>query len=503
MSQPSTMLQSGDLVAGKYRIIEEVGRGSYGVVFRATQLGIERDVALKTLLPQAVGTDEGHRFEREARLVSRLTHPHIITLFDYGEHEGVLYMVMEFVEGRSLGDLIHEEAPLSAAKVRGLIYQMLDALQYAHDQGVVHRDLKPENIWLIRSHSMQTDAEEMIKILDFGIAKVVHGQKEVSALDTLTQTGFALGTPQYMSPENITGDAVTHKADLYAVGLIIYEMLTGKPPFESSSPHTAMVSHLRDEPPPLPRELGHGAWQRAIDLCLQKQPDDRIESAREIRAILEADEKIVGPGSKKISTHGKPSSKPVWVALIAITIVIVLGLVLLWQGLQPEMHVVESEVTAAGTNPSEPQAEPDEVEFFFEAGAEEEFIAADLEFDSEADHGEEGGEENEDEATLAPEAELAPARRSSSPVPSPEEPVEVLDERISLQVSSIPENARVSIDGRPIGTTPLVHRVAPTEQGLRLSFSLIGYRDKQVSIVPDKDQNVEIRLERGRLQLTP
>ena len=112
MSVALTMLSPGDVVSGKYRILEEVGRGSYGVVFRATQLGIERDVALKTLLPAAAGTDEGQRFEREARLVSRLTHPHIITLFDYGEHEGVLYMVMEYVEGRSLGDLIKQEAPL-------------------------------------------------------------------------------------------------------------------------------------------------------------------------------------------------------------------------------------------------------------------------------------------------------------------------------------------------------------------------------------------------------
>jgi predicted Ser/Thr protein kinase len=505
------MLHPDDVVAGKYRIIGEVGRGSYGVVFKAIQRGIEREVALKTLLPQAVGTEESQRFEREARLVSRLTHPHIITLYDFGEHEGLLYMVMEFVEGRSLGELIRDEAPLPVEKVRGLIYQMLDALHYAHDQGVVHRDLKPENIWLIRNPSMTTDSLEMLKILDFGIAKVLRGQNEASALDTLTQTGFALGTPQYMSPENITGDVVTHKTDLYAVGLIMFEMLTGRPPFDTTTPHAAMVSHLRDEPPPLPKELGLGAWQRAIDLCLQKQPDDRIDSARALREVLEADEHIVGPGasSRKLSTVPSPSRSSQWLGALALVIIAMLSGVIFWQwyggltgtGDRAGEIVVTSEGVVgdegsdarrkAGQEGEEGKDEPEQQGG---AGASERgtaSVAVEPELVSEEERPVSRGTRGLEDRGGARTVKKAADEDSGDLT------------YVSLRIRSLPENARVSMDGRPIGTTPIVRELPLGDLPIRVDFSLIGYRDNFVTIVPDRDQTIEVKMERGRLQLTP
>ena len=318
----------GDVVAGRYRIVEELGRGSYGVVFRAEQLGIGRSVALKTLLPQTPGdSEESQRFEREALVVSKFNHPNIVTLFDYGEHEGVLFMVMEYVEGRELMDVIDEEAPMAPERVRSIVYQMLDALQYAHDKGVVHRDLKPENIQLLSSPSMESDQQEMVKILDFGIAKFIHGDDEGSALDTLTQTGVAMGTPQYMSPENITGDPVTHHADIYAVGLLMYEMLSGEPAFEGKDPQEVMVSHLTDPAPVLGGEKGWRSFDRALEWALRKQPDERAPQARALAEVLEEDQPVAA-GNSAMSDDGSGDTT-LTRALVAVVIAAVVVLILL------------------------------------------------------------------------------------------------------------------------------------------------------------------------------
>ncbi len=297
------------------------------MVFEAEQMGIGRSVALKTLLPQTPGdSEESQRFEREALVVSRFNHPNIVTLFDYGEHEGVLFMVMEFVRGKELMELIEDEAPLPAPRVRSIVLQMLDALQYAHDKGVVHRDLKPENIQLLESPTSEPGQEEMVKILDFGIAKFVHGEDEGSALDTLTQTGVAMGTPQYMSPENITGDPVTHHADIYAVGLLMYEMLTGEPAFKGKDPQAVMVSHLTDPPPVLGEGPQWRSFDRALEWSLRKQPDERAPQARALAQVLEEDAPAVQASAGEAPSKG---SDGVTRALVAVVIAAVVVLVLL------------------------------------------------------------------------------------------------------------------------------------------------------------------------------
>lgn len=326
---PPAVFEPGDVVADRYEIREELGRGSYGVVFRATQLGIDRDVALKTLLPDTeVGSEAHQRFEREALVVSRFNHPNIVTLFDYGDHDGVLFMVMEYVEGCDLEGVIDAEAPMEPHRVRGLVYQVLDALQYAHEKGVVHRDLKPENIQLVTSPSMEAGDIESVKVLDFGIAKIVHGDDEGGALDTLTQTGTAMGTPQYMSPENITGDMVSHHADIYALGLVIYEMLTGEVPFEGESAHEVMVSHVKDPAPGLPQSPRTAPFVRAVELALQKQPHDRIQSARQFREILEADAPAATAVEQTADAAGDRTLVMPLVAVAAATAVVVLLMVM-------------------------------------------------------------------------------------------------------------------------------------------------------------------------------
>ncbi|MBA2663705.1 MAG: serine/threonine protein kinase [Bradymonadaceae bacterium] len=496
-------LNPGDIISGKYRLVEELGRGSYGVVFRAIQLGIEREVALKTLLPKAVVQgDEGQRFEREARLVSRLTHPNIITLFDYGEHEGVLYMVMEFIEGRSLGELIKQEAPLPAPKVRALVYQMLDALQYAHDQGVVHRDLKPENIWIIRSHSMQHGTEELVKILDFGIAKVMQRDAHNgSPLDTLTQTGFVLGTPQYMSPENITGDPVTHQADLYAMGLMIFEMLTGKHAFVGATPNAVMVSHLCDDPPTLAPELGAAAWQRGIDMCLVKQPDERVESARELRAILEHDETNTAR-PPVVAEHDATRRPATWAIALALFLIASLLIVMIVKDepTRPVSEPIASVVPSApiAAQPVEPIVveEPDEMHF------EDEDVAVRLDA-TKLKRDPSASEDGEQSDTQTRPATREPDAVTTRRPDKLDETAAAPRERVKLSITSLPESARVTLDGRPIGTTPLVYSVARSEAGLKVGFSLIGYRDADTDVVPSEDRSIEVRLEKGRLQLRP
>ena len=334
MEFDESLFNPGEIIADRYEIVEELGRGAYGVVFRAIQLGIGRDVALKTLLPHTVGTEEQQRFEREALAVSRFNHPNIVTLHDYGEHQGVLFMVMEYVEGYHLRDVIDAEAPLDPRRVRWVIYQLLDALQYAHEQGVVHRDLKPANIQLIPNLSGGTGPPEKVKVLDFGIAKFMHGDgEEGSPLDTLTQTGVAMGTPQYMSPENITGDPVTHHADIYAVGLLIYEMLTGKPAFSGDSPHEVMVSHLNDRPPKLPRQPHLRPFERVVAGALVKQPDERIPSARAMQELLELDAPAPDPtqefSPQLVATDDRSWLVPMVAVAAASTVVIILMVLIL------------------------------------------------------------------------------------------------------------------------------------------------------------------------------
>lgn len=549
MSHEEAVFETGDVVADRYEIVEELGRGAYGVVYRAVQLGIGRDVAIKTLLPDTkVGSEEQQRFEREAMLISRLNHPNIVTLFDYGEHQGVLFMAMEFVAGRNLKDVIESEAPMAPARVRALVYQMLDALQFAHDNGVVHRDLKPENIQLLRNPSMDADDVEALKILDFGIAKVVHGAADGSPLNRLTQSGMAMGTPQYMSPENITGDPVSHHADLYAVGLLLYEMLTGEPAFSALSPKEVMVAHIRDEAPMLPDAPGVAAFRRGLAAALEKQPDDRVQSARQMRKMFEEDgpqAAAMAPAVAAAKPAGTSLSVPLVATVAAAAIVIfLLALVVLQDSEQPR-EASEAEATATESQEDaaideiavEPSVEREAAAVEEEAMAEEEAIEEIEETEDEEQQVEEAVIEEStveesavEEAAAVPEAQeevvdsagrdgdggdddrvveaqQGVGEQESQVVQALSQETSTEDEevdepaQVTLQITTEPASARVSVNGRPVGVSPVTHAVARGES-VEVSASMMGYNEAtQTVAVEDEDQSVEIRLERGRLQL--
>jgi eukaryotic-like serine/threonine-protein kinase len=268
---------------GPYEVLSHLGEGGMGEVYRARDTRLDRTVALKVLAPAAVGDPRRlERFREEARAIARLSHPHICTLHDLGEQDGTLFLVMEHVQGRTLANRL-EEGALPIDDVLRYGAQIADALHAAHAQGVVHRDLKPANVMLTR---------EGVKLLDFGVARLRSPEEEEGAdpptVSHLTEEGEVLGTVPYMAPEQLEGRKVDARTDIFALGTTLYEMATGKRPFEATSRAGVIAAILASEPPPLStvRPLVPPALDWTVRRCLAKDPDDRWQSARDVAAQL-------------------------------------------------------------------------------------------------------------------------------------------------------------------------------------------------------------------------
>ncbi|MEW6577738.1 MAG: protein kinase [Chloroflexota bacterium] len=252
---------------GNYEIVSKLGKGGMATVYRARQVTMQRDVAIKVMSADLAADPEFvARFEREAHVIARLEHPRILPVHDFG-HEGELfYLVMRLIEGESLYYRL-KRGPLPLKTAARLIGQIGEALDYAHAEGVIHRDLKPNNILI--------DQWDNLYLMDFGLAKMM------ASAQSLTQSGTVLGTPAYMAPEQWRGEPVDARTDVYALGIILYEMVAGRTPFESDTPFTLMYKHINDAPPPLRDALPDLPEQvEAVILkALAKNPDDRYQSA--------------------------------------------------------------------------------------------------------------------------------------------------------------------------------------------------------------------------------
>ena len=261
----------------RYRVGRELGRGGMATVYLAQDLRHDRPVALKVFHPQ-LGAALGERFLREIRVAARLGHPHILTVHDSGDADGLLWYTMPVVDGESLRQRIKREGPLALEEAVRIGRSVAEALDFAHSHGVVHRDIKPENILLFGNEPM---------VADFGIALAVDAADQ----DRLTQTGFSLGTPAYMSPEQALGDArLDHRTDIYSLGCVVYEMLAGEPPYTGPTPQAIVAKRLTGPPPPLAavRDVP-GALEQAIDKALARNPADRFATGRDFaRALAEA-----------------------------------------------------------------------------------------------------------------------------------------------------------------------------------------------------------------------
>jgi len=272
----------GRVIAERYRILSLLGRGGMGVVYLVEHVHIGKRMAMKLLHGElARNRDTIQRFQREAKAVSKLTHPNTVQVFDFGNSEGLMYLVMELVEGRDLGDTLRDAGALDFKRVARLGAQVCASLAEAHRLGIVHRDLKPENVMVTKL----ADGKERAKVLDFGLAKLRDGKMDV----TVTRAGAIVGTPYYMSPEQIRGDPVDARGDVYSIGAMLYKACTGAPPFAASTPMGVLTKHLTEElvPPSqrtsrvLPPEADH-----IIGMAMAKKAGDRYQSADELRVAL-------------------------------------------------------------------------------------------------------------------------------------------------------------------------------------------------------------------------
>ena len=275
----------GTVIDGRYRLDERLAAGGMGVVYKGERIGIGKPVAIKFLHETfAVLPDLVRRFEREAVAMSKLSHPNIVSVIDHGVAGGAPYLVMEFQFGRSLGDIL-TGGPLPPRRAVSIARQILSGMRHAHDLGIVHRDLKPDNIMLLSGVE-----GDFVKILDFGLAKVVRGDAEDST--QLTNAGFALGTPGYMSPEQAQGSKLDHRSDIYSVGVMLFEMVVGHKPFRAESPIVLLRMQM-DDPPPRPLSAAPLSGmtkelEKVILKSLEKPPSKRYQNANEFAAALES-----------------------------------------------------------------------------------------------------------------------------------------------------------------------------------------------------------------------
>jgi hypothetical protein len=306
-SIPVDGLALSEVLKGQYEILREVGRGGMGIVFLARDLKLERLVAIKTL-PPTLAADEviRARFLREARTAAALSHPNIVPIHRADNIGGTVFFVMGFVDGPSMAQLIREGGPLTPRTAVSFLYDVADALRYAHGAGVIHRDVKAENILIDRGSSRAL-------VTDFGIARVAEAAP-------LTATGTVLGTVYYMSPEQVAGDAVDPRSDVYSLGVVAFYALTGRFPFDSPTASAVLVAHVTKEAPSLgnvapsvPRGLA-----RLVDRCLAKDPDSRVQSCDELITELRRvegalpDDDVAAPRPDAVASVSSDEAQALW-----------------------------------------------------------------------------------------------------------------------------------------------------------------------------------------------
>lgn len=319
----------GQLLDGKYRIDAFISEGGMGSVYRATHVLLGKTVAIKLIRQELVTSEDVvRRFQREARAASNIDHPNIVTVYDLGQAaDGTLYIAMAFVEGRSLRQEIGREGPMPPLRTVQILRQVASALASAHRRQIIHRDLKSQNIML----GKDGDGRDLPTLVDFGIAKTFD-----EPATQLTSTGFAMGTPQYMSPEQAAGKPVDHRADLYSLGVVLYEMLSGVVPFNDTSLASILVKQLNEVPEPPSRRRPDADIPPALEAvalrCLEKDPDKRFQSADEVIAALDsAGMGSAEPGASKEATvvipraaavsGGQRTSRTMWMLLVATLVV--------------------------------------------------------------------------------------------------------------------------------------------------------------------------------------
>ena len=289
----------GQVIAGKYEVQRILGKGAMGVVFLGRHTAMDSLVAVKLLHANVgAGQNAAERFVNEAKACSRLRHPNTIRVMDFGQMKGgQLYLVMELLQGAELKEVMQRDGPLEPARAIAITRQIAQSLDEAHEIGLVHRDLKPANVYLTKMHRR----DDFVKVIDFGISKVISADEEGT---DLTQMGTVLGTPLYMSPEQIHGEPLDRRSDLYALGVMLYQMLSGQTPFRGKTTTALLFAHAKDPPPPLPAVVAGRpiplALRELVENLLAKKREHRLQSAAELDEILESFETALRRGEEPV-----------------------------------------------------------------------------------------------------------------------------------------------------------------------------------------------------------
>jgi tetratricopeptide (TPR) repeat protein len=310
----------------RYRIEGEIGSGGMATVFRAQDLKHDRAVALKVLRDEVAQSVGAERFLQEIRIVAKLQHPHVLTLLDSGEIEDTLYYVMPFIQGESLRQKLARENELPVPEALRLLREVADALAFAHQNGVVHRDIKPDNVLLAGRHAV---------VADFGVSKALSA---ATGKDKVTTLGVALGTPAYMAPEQAAADQnIDHRADIYALGILGYELLTGQPPFTGTTPQQILGAQVTATPKTVTemRPAVPEAVSAVLMRCLEKRPADRWQTADEVRAQFEALQTSSGGMTPTGMTPVAPAGRPGWLMPAVAAVVVVAAAVGGWLAFGP------------------------------------------------------------------------------------------------------------------------------------------------------------------------
>jgi serine/threonine-protein kinase len=421
------------VIGGKYRIEERIGQGGMGTVYRAVQSGLNRDVAVKILKRELnVDRDTVARFHREANAMSLLNHPNTVRVYDFGQtDDGLLYLVMELLRGELITTRLTREGALNELEALRFTQQILRSLSEAHKKSLVHRDLKPDNIFVA---DVEGHAEPVIKVLDFGIAKVVAPDKAVDQFET--QAGTLFGTPRYMSPEQAQGAQLDNRSDLYSVGTLLYQMLTGRAPFVDDDAVVVMAKHIREMPDP-PRKAAPdrripASLEAVVMRALAKEPSARFQEAIEFDAALEAcvpEVRAAQTGAHDVTGSIRPETPRLVVWSVVGLLVSGLGYVA-YRSFAP-VHGNARDIAAqpVAAAPAEPEPAP----------------------------------------VVTPKPIITP-----TPLVQPVASAEVAPAHVTLR--SKPRGATVLRDGKKLGETPLEMLVEPDEEIVRVELRLDNYQ---------------------------
>lgn len=463
----------GRMINGRFEVLSRLGAGGMGVVYRARQVGIDRIVAIKTLLKDRATDDKVvQRFKNEARAVSRLNHPNTIRIYDFGQMEdGTLYFAMELLEGRSLDRAIRQDGPFSTRRTLHAMAQMADSLNEAHSKGIVHRDLKPENVYLCAVG----DDPDFVKVLDFGVARM---REQDSSQGTMTQAGVIFGTPRYMAPEQARTMAVDARADIYALGIIWYELLMGRTPFEADNPLALLMKHLQDPVPKMaafrPDVSVPDDVEAMVLKCLEKSADKRFQTAAalavDIRSALDhldgRYERVVFV-DRAVPQSGKEGGEPPWepevvvvrrrrpTALVAV--IVLLALLGTGAGIAWTVYSRGQDAAAVAT--------------------------ADVIADS---------------GTPPATVVAAPVPAQVAPTPADASDALAADATSIVRIRFVtdPVGAEVRMGDRLVGVTPVFVELPRSDTEEIFQFSLYGYRTVTLPAVPDQNMLLPIKLDR-------